>query len=271
MLLCGLAVLPAPAQAAQSPPGSGIRMIDLPSDEGVELAVEYSNRAAVTLTITVTGVNAAPDRPMPIVVTCPEKGTFPFVRLKPIHGDQSFSWRVKYDWRHGQAGVRHNDRIGYELPYPKGRSFLVGQGFHGSFTHSGNDAYAVDFDMPEGTPVLAARAGTVDVVVDHFDGGGVDPGFRDQANHVLVRHSDGTYAEYVHLRRNGARVRPGQKVKAREAIAWSGNVGYSRGPHLHFAVFRAINGTDRETFPIQFRTLESGACKPVEGDRYTAP
>lgn len=263
----------APVSLAAAVPqnSSGLRVVDQPADGGVELAIENSNLAAITLTVTVTGVNATPDKPMPVVVSCPGKGTFPFVRLKPVQEDASFSWRVRYDWRHGQTGVRHDPAAVYELPFPRGKSFVVGQGFHGDFTHSGNDAFAVDFDMPEGTPVLAARAGTVEVVADQFSGGGLDPGLRQRANVVLVRHADGTYGEYVHLRQGGARVRVGQKVKAGDPIGWSGNVGYSRGPHLHFAVFRAVSGTDRETFPMRFRTSAGGAVEPREGQRYTAP
>ena len=260
------------AGAPETTRNSGIRVVDQPFEGGVQLAVENSNLAAVTLTVTVTGANAIPDHAMPMVVSCPGKGTFPFVRLKPANDQESFSWRVRYDWRHGQTDVEHEPGFVYELPYPKEKRFLVRQGFRGSFTHSGNDAFAVDFEMPEGTPVLAARAGTVEWVVDRFSGGGLDPRFRDQANLILIRHSDGTYGEYVHLRKGGSRVKVGQKVTAGDAIGWSGNVGFTRGPHLHFAVFRTTSGTDRETFPMKFRSVErADPSEPVEGEWYTAP
>src|SRR5690606_36682079 len=32
----------------------------------------------------------------------------------------------------------------YALPYPRGRSFTVLQGFHGAFSHRGSNEYAVD-------------------------------------------------------------------------------------------------------------------------------
>lgn len=271
LVLAGCATVRPVAEAAQGGRESGLRTVDEVVDGGVELSVENSNLAAVTLTVTVLGVNATPDKPMPVVVSCPGKGRFPFVRLKPIDESQSFSWRVKYDWRHGQTGVNHDDRVVYELPFKKGQRYLVRQGFHGEFTHTGNDAYAVDFEMPEGTPVLAARGGTVDWVVDRYDGGGVDPRFRDQVNLVLVRHPDGTYGEYVHLRKGGVRVKPGQSIKAGDLVGYSGNVGYTRGPHLHFAVFRTRSGTERETFRMRFRTVEGPAVEPVEGQSYTAP
>lgn len=263
---------PTVAGAASAPtPESGLRVVDREVPEGVELAVVSTQVAPVTLSITVTGKNAAPDRAMPVVVSCPAPGKYPFVILKPVQEDQSFSWKVKYDWRFGQVAATHDPKRVYTLPFKSGQSFVIGQGFHGTFTHSGNDEFAVDFDLPIGTEVLAARDGTVVVVVDHFDRGGPDLSLREKANYVLVRHDDGTLGEYVHLKRDGARVKPGKVVRAGDLIGLSGDVGYSRGAHLHFAVFRAVNGIDRETFPMRFRAREGEAVEPVEGARLTAP
>lgn len=257
------------ASAAQ--PGSGVHIVDQPADGGVELAITNSNPGPVTVTVTVTGKNAMPDREMPVVVSCAGPGTYPFVRLRPVKEDESFSWRVRLDWQRGQAGVAHDPAVIYELPFASGKAFVVGQGFHGSFTHTGNSEYAVDFDLPMGTEVRAARAGVVTYVEDNNSQGGLDPSLRDKANVIEVRHSDGTLGEYVHLRKGGARVKPGQKVRVHDLIGLSGNVGYSRGPHLHFSVFRAVDGTTRETFPIRFRAREGAAVEPVEGQALTAP
>lgn len=262
----------AEAVAASAPtPESGLRVVDREVADGVELVVVRTQAAPVTLSITVTGKNAAPDRPMPVVVSCPTPGKYPFVVLKPVQEDQSFSWKVKYDWRFGQVAATHDPKRVYELPFKSGQSYTIGQGFHGTFTHSGNDEFAVDFDMPIGTEVLAARGGEVVVVVDTFDRGGPDLSLREKANYVLVRHDDGTLGEYVHLKRGGARVKPGTVVRAGDLIGLSGDVGYSRGAHLHFAVFRAVNGVDRETFPMRFRAKEGESLEPAEGARWTAP
>jgi murein DD-endopeptidase MepM/ murein hydrolase activator NlpD len=260
------------AGAGSAPtPESGLRVVDREVPEGVELAVVSTQVAPVTLSITVAGKNAAPDREMPVVVSCPGPGKYPFVILKPVQEDQSFSWKVKYDWRFGQVAATHDPKLVYALPFKSGQSFVIGQGFHGTFTHSGNDEFAVDFDLPIGTEVLAARSGTVVLVVDKFDRGGPDLSLREKANYVLVRHDDGTLGEYVHLKRDGARVKPGQGVRVGDLIGLSGDVGYSRGAHLHFAVFRAVNGIDRETFPMRFKAREGEAIEPVEGARLTAP
>jgi len=137
------------------------------------LNVENANLAAVTLTVTVLPENAVVDRKSPMVVTVPGRGSFPFAVVRPTLEQGAYSYRVRYDWQFGQAGVTPDRSAVYELPFAKGSRFKVSQAFHGSFTHSGNNAYAVDFDMPEGTPVHAARAGTVEIVIDQFDAFGL--------------------------------------------------------------------------------------------------
>lgn len=249
----------------------GVRVADESSGDSISLFVENRNLAAITLTVTILPENADVNLPNPIVLTCRERGRFPLAQLTGRPEAESFGYKVRYDWQFGLGGAKHDASVVYQLPFAPKKAFRVDQGAGGSFTHTGNHQHAVDFGMPEGTPVHAAREGTVEVVVDGFDRGGVDPSFRDAVNMILVRHSDGTYGEYVHLKRGGARVKPGQKVKARQLLGLSGNTGYSQGPHLHFAVFSPKDGTTRETFPIRFRTADQAAVVPVEGESYRAP
>ncbi len=96
--------------------------------------------------------------------------------------------------------------------------------------------------MPEGTPVHAAREGVVVSVKDDSEKGGSHRKFEDCANMVTVQHADGTMAHYCHLSPHSAKVRVGQKVRAGDWLAASGNTGFTSGPHLHFAVFKARNG-----------------------------
>ncbi|MCC7374367.1 MAG: M23 family metallopeptidase [Verrucomicrobiales bacterium] len=269
LLLPLLLVSARPCPAAQAV--GGVRIIDRSVDQGLELSVVNSNLAAITLTITVKPDNVRADHPMPMIVSIPGPGTHPLTLLRPVNPDADYGYRVRYDWQFGQRDVVPDTNHVYRLPFASGKQFTVVQGFHGSFTHVDNDEFAVDFAMPEGTPVLAARDGVVEVVVDRFDKGGLNPDFRDKVNLILVRQSDGTYAEYVHFRRKGARVKPGQSVKAGDVLGQSGNTGYTQGPHLHFAVFRTIDGQRRETIPMRFRTRENPSAEPVEGSIYTAP
>ena len=126
-----------------------------------------------------------------------------------------------------------------ELQIPFHGRFRVSQGFEGAYSHHfpGN-RYAIDMPMPEGTPVLAAKAGVVLDMKMYFAGHSNDPADRARTNYIRLLHPDGTMTVYVHLRTASARVSIGQSVAAGEMIAESGNTGYSSGPHLHFAVQR---------------------------------
>lgn len=103
--------------------------------------------------------------------------------------------------------------------------------------HFGIWKHAIDFNVPEGTDVLAAADGEVCGGMVDFREGGDDPKYRNRANSLALKHANGEYSEYVHLRYDGAIKRMGEKVKKGEAIAYSGNTGYSACPHLHFHVF----------------------------------
>ena len=106
--------------------------------------------------------------------------------------------------------------------------------------------------MPEGTEIRAARAGVVVNVRQDVAVGGPDLALKKDFNYVIVRHDDGTFAEYNHLQKNGVRAKVGQKVDVGALLGLSGNTGFSSGPHLHFAVFNTIDGKTRATIPITF-------------------
>jgi len=128
----------------------------------------------------------------------------------------------------------------FALPFYPGTAFVVAQGFNGQFSHNDvQSRYAIDFGVPDGTSVVAARAGVVMEVENEFRGHGVDLGkFADRANYVRILHADGSMALYAHLAPESCIVRPGDRVRAGEFLAKSGNTGFTTGPHLHFAVQR---------------------------------
>lgn len=124
-----------------------------------------------------------------------------------------------------------------QLRPPFAGRFRVSQGFDGKYSHHlpGN-RYAIDLAMPEGTPVLAAKAGVVVEFVDSYVGHSQDPALRARTNYLRLLHPDGTLTLYAHLQAHSVRVQLGQSVAAGSWLANSGNTGYSTGPHLHFAV-----------------------------------
>lgn len=137
----------------------------------------------------------------------------------------------------------------YLLPWPAGTIYLCIQSNHAVVSHRGRTEYAFDFVMPVGSEVCAARGGTVSRVVEHHDGNGPDR----PNNLVAVDHGDGTVGYYLHLKRDGALVEPGDVVEQGEVIAHSGHVGRSAMPHLHFHV---LDKESRKTIPVSFRDVE---------------
>ena len=69
----------------------------------------------------------------------------------------------------------------------------------------------------------------------------------------MIHHNDGSFAQYIHLQKNGAEVKAGNKVKQDELIGYSGNTGWSNGPHLHLSIFmQKLN--NRNTLETNFLT-----------------
>jgi len=83
----------------------------------------------------------------------------------------------------------------------------------------------LDIAAPTGTPVVAARAGTVTFA------GWSNRGF---GNLVKIRHAGGAETWYAHFSR--ILVTVGQQVRQGEVVGRIGSTGISTGPHLHFEV-----------------------------------
>ncbi len=140
-----------------------------------------------------------------------------------------------------------------EYAYPLQTSQLrIEQGWGGAYSHHDvQNRHAVDFAAGIGTPVIAARTGTVMEVEADFARAGLDAEtFAGRANFVRIVHDDGTMALYAHLDVDGVLVRVGQRVRKGEAIGFSGNTGFTAGPHLHFTV-QANRGMRLESIPFR--------------------
>jgi murein DD-endopeptidase MepM/ murein hydrolase activator NlpD len=87
-------------------------------------------------------------------------------------------------------------------------------------------------------PVYAAAAGKVIFARLEYT---YAPG-RGYGNMIMIEHRGGYVTLYGHLSK--FLVHKGEKVKAGQEIAISGNTGHSTGPHLHFTVFHNCTPTD---------------------------
>jgi len=164
----------------------------------------------------------------------------------------------------------------YILPYRVGESYkVIATTEHYVRGNKGVGLNAVDFQMPIGTSVVAARAGIVVAAQeDYLDNNGIDL----QENYVFIKHSDGSIGRYFHLTRQGALVEVGDSVRQGDVIARSGNSGQSPVPHLHFDVQTCgLNLPPNynqlpcgQTLPVTFRNTSNHTCGLVTGRSYAA-
>jgi murein DD-endopeptidase MepM/ murein hydrolase activator NlpD len=194
-------------------------------------------------------LNLEPDRERPIYVVLEPGGSAPLVRLDAIRRRQDWRYGVSVKSIPGRSPAVHDDAVRYAFPFGGTEPRRCSQGDHGKTSHWGLDA--LDFELPMGTPVVAARAGVVFHTQDGFGDGLPDDRFLDLVNQVTVLHEDGTVGSYGHLQR-GLVVREGDVVAVGQLLGFSGTSGYSSGPHLHFEVDVPVFHHVVESVPILF-------------------
>jgi len=238
------------------------------NDKDGSVTISAHNRETYEVTITVNAKLKNMTSSVNLPYTRALEGGFrqPILKFLPNSRGQA-EWEYSWDWIVGSRDARHDDSVVYDLPY-RGR-YTVLQGFHGTFTHTGENEYAVDWDMPVGTAVHAAREGTVVAVRSTNNKAGADEKYAEFSNFVWIRHPDGTIGSYEHLKQGGVVVKGGHVVSRKQLIGYSGNTGWTSRSHLHFSVTRPVDGVKYQSFPMRFRTT-AGIINPVEGRAYTS-
>ena len=186
----------------------------------------------------------APDKPIHWVL--PPRSSIRLVSLAPAEPGKPMSYKTKLRLVLGDPRLAPQ-HYAYPLPW-RGGPFKLTQGANGKYSHfTPKGRYAIDIAMPEGTPILAARAGMVVSIENHQSGRGNNP----SGNYVRILHDDGTMGVYLHLMRGSVMAQVGQRAELGSMIARSGNTGNSTGAHLHFVVQRNV-GLALESIPFDF-------------------
>ena len=161
-------------------------------------------------------------------------------------------YKCTFTWRTALGDTTKTPDMDYSYGYPfeKTERYKVSQGPYGNFSHS--KMFAYDFSTPVGTPICAARDGIIALVKDDSSTGGPDKKYVDDANFISIYHQDGTLAYYYHLEKGGVAVKEGQFVKQGQIIGYSGNTGFSNGPHLHFEITQSNISSDTKKW-IDFK------------------
>ena len=88
------------------------------------------------------------------------------IELTTIDTRQRTRFTYNYhSWTGDITLLNYDSNYIYDLPFAKGKSFVMNQGYGGRFSHQNDNA--LDFTMPEGTEILAAREGIVSKVVQN--------------------------------------------------------------------------------------------------------
>eukprot|EP00928_Gymnodinium_smaydae_P070549 TRINITY_DN54360_c0_g1_i1.p1 TRINITY_DN54360_c0_g1~~TRINITY_DN54360_c0_g1_i1.p1 ORF type:complete len:394 (+),score=38.80 TRINITY_DN54360_c0_g1_i1:20-1201(+) len=148
--------------------------------------------------------------------------------------------------------------------------WLCTQGFGGRLTHFFPESYhAVDFRCPVGTPVLAVADGTITEIQQHNTVTGIHCMNLGLWNSVTLSIpnavSGGTdiwTVDYVHIAPGSVKFRVGDKVKAGDTIALSGEVGFAPEPHLHLEVHLASDPMG-SSVPFRLRRAVANASTPA--------
>ncbi|WP_405606976.1 M23 family metallopeptidase [Polaribacter sp. Asnod1-A03] len=168
-------------------------------------------------------------------------------------GSYGFNYKTKFNYSSYLSKV--DTSYVYNLPFKVDSQFNISQGHFGKRTHM--KERALDFSLPIGTDVYAAREGIVIDVVDYNTKTCYHKDCSKYNNKIIIYHNDGSFSEYVHIDTNTAKVKIGEKVLKGQLIAKSGNIGWSSGPHLHFSVYLQ-NLDKRKFYETKFKVYEDG-------------
>ncbi len=122
----------------------------------------------------------------------------------------------------------------YSLPFRGKPVITVTAPFHKT---SPDYKHCVDFFLPKGIPIIAARTGIMTFRESRYSKTFVSEKDADKGNAIVILHTDGEESFYAHIEYHSVKVRVGEKVRRGQMIARSGQTGYAWYPHLHFGVY----------------------------------
>jgi murein DD-endopeptidase MepM/ murein hydrolase activator NlpD len=248
---------------------TGFRVIEKHDGDTLSLIIKSDYACEFTVTLEATLKNMTPSRPLLFTEDAAGRSSFTLARFR--RKNKRLAWHYTYRYYKQLGGRRSStsNDADYAMPFRPGR-YVVMQGPRGSYSHfagSGSEN-AVDWTVPEGTVVCAAREGRVVGVRQDSTVGGPDRKFRPFANYVIIKHADGMFADYVHLKTGGALVKMGDEVTVGQPIGLSGQTGFTSAPPLHFSIFQAIDGKKKLTLPFRLKTDHGVFTEFIPGRAY---
>jgi murein DD-endopeptidase MepM/ murein hydrolase activator NlpD len=208
------------------------------TQEGYQILFKNEMPCPVTVKVKFKLTNLQTDKPNQHLFILPAQAdSFQIMTLKKIDPKKAYSFSWSYDWRNGDV-TKLNETINdaYFLPFKKGLTIEIGQGYNGKFSHHNENA--LDFSLPYGSEIYSVWEG---VVIDVVQNNSKSCPTKDCAiynNYITIYHTNGTIAQYAHIKQNGSLLKIGDNVLKGQLLGFSGDVGWSNGPHLHFVCYK---------------------------------
>jgi hypothetical protein len=212
----------------------------------VSVAINLDRNASQYITV---------DKPLPLYAVVPPNTDRTLAQFSPKKKDEAYNLRYTYTWSIGDYTASHQCPERYQFPFgEKIQAFA-------SVTDKTNSTpytrYAVIFSMPQGTPVVAARKGTV-IQIKTDD-------------KIDILHEDATIGTYSHLVKINEDIFVGKVVSTNDVIGIAGAAENKKEAYMQLTVWRPepppisspkINsqsiGFDSVSFPLEFCSTDSG-------------
>ncbi len=210
--------------------------------------------------------NLSADKKLPFNAVVPPNTELALVHFGPKVKSAPYNLRYTYSWSIGDYRASHNCPEHYRFPFGKNAKAYVNVADKASATPY--TRYSVIFSVPAGTPVLAARKGTV-VQIKADD-------------RIDILHDDSTIATYGHLE-IGKDVFVGKAVATGDVIGLAGAAKNRKEAYLQLTVWRpepmpdaslqAIapsSGFDLVSLPLEFCSAGSNECRVLTQDQWVS-
>jgi hypothetical protein len=235
--------------------------LSVPSDNTVyDITAFNHGDAPVSVSIGIdpeSASNVSTAETLPLNVVVKPNSDKALVRIGPKLKNESCYFRTEYSWSIGDFTANHRCPEHYRFPFRANvRAYAS---VNNTTTTSAFARYSVIFAVPVGTPVLAARKGTV---------------VRVRGDKIDILHDDSTIATYGHLGIIQKNIFAGKAVSTEDIIGVVGTAPDKKEGYMQLSVWRPEPlsiassktasqrvGFDLVSFPLEFCGMNSRECR----------
>jgi murein DD-endopeptidase MepM/ murein hydrolase activator NlpD len=210
-------------------------------------------------------ISALGVRPEAKEAPAPHADEPPKVTLRlPFDGEWTVWWGGRTVWTNFHA-VNADQRFAADFFIVKDGRTFAGEGTKNEDFH----AFGKNVLAPAAGTVVAVEGGRPDAVP-----GTINREAEPEGNYVVLDLGQNVWAFFLHLKSGSVVAKPGQKVKAGDALAQVGSSGRGAEPSLHIHLQDAAEAGKGNGWPLVFSgVLRNGtpaaSAEPVRGERFS--